>query len=109
MSEYYPPQLIGVTNQTSRDESGKQVDKCCGAPQSNKPRGIPGKPDPSQLIQLKKLTPAVINGEAILTSQAVVLDTDAQCIFSGIERNITGFNNEGDMKEKMMSSNKTKM
>ena len=28
--------------------------------------------------------------------------------FSGVERNITNFNNEGHMKQRMMSSNKTK-
>ena len=28
--------------------------------------------------------------------------------FSGVERNITNFNNEGRMKQRMMSSNKTK-
>ncbi|KAK3769107.1 hypothetical protein RRG08_051567 [Elysia crispata] len=40
--EYYPPQLIEATYQTFRDESSKQVDNFCGAPQSNKLRGISG-------------------------------------------------------------------
>ena len=39
-------------------------------------------PDPGQLIQLKKDSPAVIDGEVIGTSQAIVLDPDAQCLVS---------------------------
>ena len=66
-------------------------------------------PDPGQLIQLKKLTPAVTDEEAIPTSQTVVLDTDPQCVLSGIERSITNFNYEGGMKQRMVSSNKTKI
>ena len=38
--------------------------------------------DPGQLIQLKKDSPAVIDGEVIGTSQAIVLDPDAECLVS---------------------------
>ena len=34
MSVFYSPPQKKVTYHTSRDESGKQVDKYCGAPQS---------------------------------------------------------------------------
>ena len=62
-----------------------------------------------KLIQPNKLIPAVIDGEAIPTNQAVVLDPDAQCVLHGIERNITNFNNEGGVMQRVMSSNKTKI
>ena len=65
--------------------------------------------DPDQLIQLKKFTPSVIDEEAIPTSQTVVLDTDPQCVLSGIERTITNFNYEGGVKQRMVSTNKTKI
>ena len=66
-------------------------------------------PDLGQLIQLKKLTLAVIDEEAIRTSQTVLLDIDDQCILSGTERTITNFSNEGGVKQRMVSSNKTKI
>ena len=39
-------------------------------------------PDPGELIQLKKDTPAVIYGEVIETSKAIVIDPDSQCLVS---------------------------
>ena len=49
-------------------------------------RYISGTAGPGHLIQLKKLTPAVIDGQVIPTSQTLLLDTDAQCVLSGIDR-----------------------
>ena len=65
-------------------------------------------PDPDQLIQLKKLTPTIIDEEATPTSQTVSLDTDPQCVLSGIERSIRNISYEG-VKKRMVSSNKTKI
>ena len=64
---------------------------------------------PSQLLQQKKLTPMVIDGEATPTSQTVVLDTDPQSVLSGIERSITNFNYEGSVKQRVASSKKMKI
>ncbi|KAK3774124.1 hypothetical protein RRG08_065784 [Elysia crispata] len=73
-------QVMGVTYQTSSDESGKQVN-CFGAPRSISSGTSLEQLDPGQLIQLKKLIPTVIAGEATPTSQTVVLDLYAQCVF----------------------------
>ena len=64
---------------------------------------------PGHLIQLKKLTPAIIDGRAIPTSQNVLLDTDAQCGLSEIDRSKPNFSNEGGVKQRVMGSNKTKI
>ena len=66
-------------------------------------------PDPAQFSRLRKDTPAVIDGEVIGTGQAIVLVPDARCLVSGTERNITSFNNEESVKQRMVSSSKTKI
>ena len=76
---------------------------------STSSRASQEQPDPGQLIQLKKDTPAVIDGEVIGTSQAIVLVPDARCLVSGTERNITNLNNEESVKQRMVSSSKTKI
>ena len=57
-------------------------------------RYISGTAGPGHLIQLKKLTPAVIDGQVIPTSQTLLLDTDAQCVLSGVERSKSNFSNK---------------
>ena len=79
------------------------------SPQFNKSGASLEQLDPGLLIQVKKLTAAVIAGEAISTCQTVVLDPDAHCVLSGAERNITNFNMEERVKHRMLSSNKTKI
>ena len=65
--------------------------------------------DLGQPIQLKEDAPTVSDGETNQTSQVVVLDPDAQCVLSGIERNLTNFNNETVVKQRIMSINKRKI
>ena len=65
--------------------------------------------DLGQPIQLKEDAPTVSDGEANQTSQVVVLDPDAQCVLAGIERNLTNFNNETVVKQRIMSVNKKKI
>ena len=72
--------------------------------------------EPVQLIQLKEDAPAEIDGQVIPTSEVVVLDPDAQCVLSGVERNRKNSNNEGGVsptislvKQRMISSNKMKI
>ena len=59
---------------------------CCGAPQFDKLRGISGTARPWSAYPAY---PAVIDGEAIGTSQAIVLDPDAPCLDSGTEKKIS--------------------
>ncbi|KAK3763357.1 hypothetical protein RRG08_053366 [Elysia crispata] len=77
VGEYYPSSVVGVT----RAESGKQVDKFCGAPQSNKLRctlGTAGpcptssgarqeQADPGQLSQLQAQD-VILKGKLLLAA-----------------------------------------